>query len=118
MAIVRFKPGPVPVQMSDEDKAFHDAMTPEEIEQNAFDDPDNPPWTDEELARAVAGRTVRQIRAKTGLSQSKFADKFQINPARLRDWEQGRFMPDSVALAYLKVIEHSPKAVEAALGSK
>lgn len=118
MPIVRYKPGPVPVEMSAEDKAFHDAMTPDQIERNALNDPGNPPWTDEELERAVSGRTVRHIRAKTGLSQSKFAERFHINPARLRDWEQGRFTPDSVALAYLKVIDHSPKAVEAALGSK
>ncbi len=36
-----------------------DAMTPEEIEQNALDDPDNPPSTEEELDRGVAGRRVR-----------------------------------------------------------
>jgi putative transcriptional regulator len=117
MPIVRYRPGPVPVEMSAEDRAFHNALTPEQIEQNALDDPDNPPMTDDELDRAVAGRRVRQIRARTGLSQNKFAKQFQINPARLRDWEQGRFMPDSVALAYLKVIEHSPKAVEAALAA-
>jgi uncharacterized protein (DUF4415 family) len=29
------------------------AMTEEEIDRNALDDPDNPPWTDEELAAAV-----------------------------------------------------------------
>lgn len=27
-------------------------MTEEEIEQNALDDPDNPPWTEEELEKA------------------------------------------------------------------
>jgi putative transcriptional regulator len=115
MATVYYKSGGTPCRLSDEEKRRLDAMTPEQIEQNALDDPDNPPMTDDELDRAVAGRRVRQIRAKTGLSQNKFAKQFQINPARLRDWEQGRFMPDSVALAYLKVIEHSPKAVEAAL---
>lgn len=117
MPIVRYKPSAAPAEMSPEDKAFHNALTPEQIEQNALGDPDNQPMTDDEFARVAAGHIIRQIRAKTGLSQNKFADKFQINPARLRDWEQGRFMPDSVALAYLKVIEHSPKAVEAALAA-
>ena len=32
------------------------AMTPEEIEQNALDDPDNPPWTEEEMQRGLLGR--------------------------------------------------------------
>jgi uncharacterized protein (DUF4415 family) len=34
------------------DWARLDAMTEEEIERNATDDPDNPPWTEEEWARA------------------------------------------------------------------
>lgn len=29
------------------------AMTEEEIEANALSDPDNPPWTEEDFARAV-----------------------------------------------------------------
>jgi uncharacterized protein (DUF4415 family) len=34
------------------DWARLDAMTEEEIERNAAEDPDNPPWTEEEWARA------------------------------------------------------------------
>jgi uncharacterized protein (DUF4415 family) len=34
------------------DWARFDAMTEEEIERNAAEDPDNPPWTEEEWARA------------------------------------------------------------------
>jgi uncharacterized protein (DUF4415 family) len=34
------------------DWARLDAMTEEEIERNAADDPDNPPWTDEDWANA------------------------------------------------------------------
>ena len=34
------------------DWARVDAMTEEEIERNAAEDPDNPPWTEEEWARA------------------------------------------------------------------
>lgn len=36
------------------DWARVNAMTEEEIEQNALDDPDNPPWTEEELKYAIA----------------------------------------------------------------
>jgi putative transcriptional regulator len=90
-------------------------MTPEQIEQNALDDPDNPPWTDEELERGFTGRFVRQTREATGLSQDKFAQKFGVNVARLRDWEQGRHLPDSFALSFLRVIARNPKAVEEAL---
>ena len=90
-------------------------MSAEEIERNARDEPDNPPSTDEELARGVAAREVRRARERTGLSQAKFAQRYRINLARLQDWEQGRFMPDSVALAYLMVIEKHPEAVAQAL---
>ena len=100
-----------PPRLNAADRARLDAMTPEEIERNALEDRDNPPATEEELARAVAARAVRRARQRTGLSQAKFAERFQINLARLKDWEQGRFMLGSVALAYLKVIESDPEAV-------
>lgn len=94
-----------------------DAMTPEEIEQNALDDPDNPPSTDEELDRGVAGRRVRLLRRSLGLSQPEFAERYRINLARLRDIEQGRTMPDSAFLAYITVIEQEREAVDRALAS-
>ena len=115
MAIVRYKPGAEPPALSPAQLARLDAMTPADIERNAATDPDNPPMTERELAAAVAARQVRAARAATGLSQARFAARFRINPARLKDWEQGRFAPDSAAAAYLRVIEVNPKAVEDAL---
>lgn len=93
-----------------------DAMTPEQIEQNALDDVDNPPWTQEEFDRAFFARDVRATREKIGLTQEEFAARFHIGLARLRDWEQGRYKPNSAALAYLKVIAREPDAVLRALG--
>lgn len=94
-----------------------DAMTEEEIERNALEDPDNPPWTDEELARGVAARRVRLLRRSLDLSQPEFAERYRINLARLRDIEQGRTMPDSAFLAYITVIETEREAVDRALAS-
>lgn len=94
-----------------------EAMTPEEIEQNALDDPDNPPWTEEELERGVAGRRVRLLRQSLNLSQPQFAERYRINLGRLRDIEQGRTMPDSAFLAYITVIEQEREAVDRALAS-
>jgi len=88
------------------------ALSPDEVEANARTDPDNPPLTDEELARGLFGRTVRRARQKLGLSQSEFAHRFDINLRRLQDWEQGRVAPDSAILAYLKVIESEPALVQ------
>ncbi|WP_168201660.1 helix-turn-helix domain-containing protein [Phreatobacter aquaticus] len=93
------------------------ALSPEQIEQNALDDPDNPPWTEEELDRGVAGRKVRLLRQSLGLSQPEFAERYRINLARLRDIEQGRTMPDSAFLAYITVIETEREAVDRALAS-
>jgi putative transcriptional regulator len=105
-----------PPRLSPEDAARLDAMTPEEIEQNALDDPDNPPSTEEELDRGVAGRRVRLLRQSLNLSQPQFAERYRINLGRLRDIEQGRTMPDSAFLAYITVIEQEREAVDRALG--
>ena len=37
---------------------------------------------------------VRAVRALTGLSQAKFAELLGIELATLRNWEQGRRLPD------------------------
>jgi putative transcriptional regulator len=104
-----------PTKLSPQERARLDAMTDEEIERNALADSDNPPMTDDELTRAAFARTVRRAREKSGLSQAQFAERYQINLGRLRDWEQGRSQPDSVAVAYVTVIGYDPKTVERAL---
>ncbi len=60
---------------------------------------------------------VKAIRKGKRMTQTEFASRYQLNVARLRDWEQGRSRPDSVARAYLRVIEREPEAVERALAS-
>jgi putative transcriptional regulator len=116
MTTVRFKLDPNnPPTLTPEQRARLDAMTPQEIEQNAVDDPDNPPLTDEELARGRAARFIRQARENTGLSQAKFAERYRINKRRLQDLEQGRAMPDSAFLAYIAVIRRDPALVENAI---
>jgi putative transcriptional regulator len=93
-----------------------DAKTDGQLTADAAADADNPPLSDDELARMEAARIVRQVRARTGLSQTRFADAYRINVGRLRDLEQGRTQPDSALLAYLAVIDREPEAVERALG--
>ena len=118
MTIVRYKPDPKnPARLTPDEEAFQDALTEEDIERLAREDPDNPPSTEEELARGVAARDVRLAREKTGLSQSQFAKRYRINLARLRDLEQGRTMPDSAFLAYIRVIHREPEAVDRALNA-
>jgi putative transcriptional regulator len=58
---------------------------------------------------------VAAIRKKTGLSQTRFAQRFGFSAAAVRDWEQNRRVPDAAARTLLLVIEHDPVAVEKAL---
>jgi len=58
---------------------------------------------------------VAAIRGKTKLSQSKFAERFRLSAATVRDWEQKRRTPDRIASNFLRVIEHSPELVARAL---
>jgi putative transcriptional regulator len=60
---------------------------------------------------------VHAIRKRLGLSQAEFAARFGIPPGTLRDWEQGRRIPQGPARVLLKVIENDPKAVERALAA-
>ena len=58
---------------------------------------------------------VKAMRRRLGLSQTAFAKRYGFNPARIRDWEQGRSSPDGAVRAYLVVIQREPEAVERAL---
>lgn len=65
--------------------------------------------------RIVEPVDVAAIRAKTGLSQERFARAFQISPHTLRNWEQGRRLPEGPARALLMAIKRDPKAIMRAL---
>ena len=58
---------------------------------------------------------VKALRTKLRMTQEQFAARFNLNVARIRDWEQGRSQPDGAVRAYLTVIEQEPGAVERAL---
>lgn len=58
---------------------------------------------------------VKAIRAKLGRSQSEFALMIGVSVATLRNWEQGRRVPEGPALALLRVAARDPDAVVAAL---
>ncbi len=67
--------------------------------------------------RIMTPMDVAAIRAKTGLSQDRFARAFQISPHTLRNWEQGRRVPEGPARALLLAIERDPEAVMRALAA-
>lgn len=60
--------------------------------------------------RVAAGLDVKAIRAKTSLSQAKFAAKLRVPVATVRDWEQHRRSPDAPARTLLGMVDADPKA--------
>ena len=60
--------------------------------------------------RVVAGPNVKAIRAKTKLSQAKFAEKLRVPVGTVRDWEQHRRTPDAPARTLLGMVDADPKA--------
>jgi putative transcriptional regulator len=47
---------------------------------------------------------VKAIRKSLRMSQTRFAEAFQIPLPTVKNWEQGRRYPDAPAIAYLKAI--------------
>jgi putative transcriptional regulator len=60
---------------------------------------------------------VRAIRDSLGKSQTEFAMMIGVSVATLRNWEQGRRVPDGPAQALLRVAAQNPEAVAHALGA-
>ncbi|MGH1559982.1 helix-turn-helix domain-containing protein [Caulobacter segnis] len=76
------------------------------------------PAIDEAAApsRARSARAlVQAVRWRTGLSQADFARVFHIDLTLLEDLEHGDVRPDAALTAYLRVIDHAPDVVRAAL---
>ena len=59
--------------------------------------------------------SIKDIRKKTELSQTKFSELIDVNLATLRNWEQGRRQPTGPAKALLRAIANDPKHVLRAL---
>ena len=54
---------------------------------------------------------VAALRSRLGLSQTRFAEKYGLSVATIRDWEQGRRQPDQTARTLLRVIDRKPDLV-------
>jgi putative transcriptional regulator len=61
---------------------------------------------------------VVAIRKQLGLSQQKFAKRFGLSLAMVRDWEQERRNPDQAARTLLTVIAREPEAVARAVAAE
>jgi putative transcriptional regulator len=59
----------------------------------------------------VEAPDVKAIRRSLRMSQHRFAVTYRIPLATLKNWEQGRRIPDAPAAAYLRAIQRRPKEV-------
>lgn len=92
--------------------------TDEEIGRQIADDPDTAPdaagvadaggWR---VVRRPPPPDVRRVRARLGLSQAAFAQRFGLSTRTVQEWEQGRAVPDQPARVLLRVIEEAPDTV-------
>jgi len=69
-----------------------------------------------QLKRGESGRvvnipSVRSIREKTGLSQTKFAALLGVSVRTLQDWEQQRRAPSGAARTLLLIANRNPGAL-------
>lgn len=62
-----------------------------------------------------AAPQVKAIRAKTGLTQERFAMVVGVSKRTLENWEQGRRQPTGPARALLKILDADPQQALQAL---
>ncbi len=55
---------------------------------------------------------VKAIRTKLDLAQPEFAARYGLSVGTVRDWEQGRTVPDRPAQVLLRIIEAEPELVQ------
>jgi putative transcriptional regulator len=58
---------------------------------------------------------VKAIREALRMSQTEFVRAYRIPLATLKNWEQGRRLPDAPAAAYLQAISRKPRENREAL---
>jgi putative transcriptional regulator len=95
-------------------------ILPDGSEREIAPDPRSIATAAHNAARAAAGRLddaayARNIRSRTGLTQTAFAARIGVPVETVRNWEQGKRSPRGPARALLKVLEEAPEAAFAVL---
>jgi len=92
---------------------------------------DLPELTPGQLARAIPARVRKRLvagkfesgddvvalRRFVGLTQVRFAQALGISVHTLRNWEQGRRLPDGPAIALLRIAARHPRIIRENLDS-
>lgn len=66
----------------------------------------------------VTALDIKALRQRLKLSQPQFAATIGISVATLRNWEQGRTVPEGPARVLITAIKNDPKAVVKAIHVK
>jgi putative transcriptional regulator len=91
-----------------------DATSEEEIRRQQIEDGEDPDADiDPSAVRIVV--SARIVRSKLGLSQAQFADLIRVPVPTIRNWEQGRVIPDASAKTLLTILWLEPEASMRAL---
>jgi putative transcriptional regulator len=64
-----------------------------------------------EIGRVVNVPSVAMVRARTGLSQARFAELLGVSVRTLQEWEQGRRAPSGAARTLIMVAAKNPQAL-------
>lgn len=64
-----------------------------------------------------SGEDVAQLRKFVDLTQVEFANAMGISVYTLRNWEQGRRVPEGPALALLRIAARHPRIIRSNLNS-
>lgn len=94
------------------DRARIEATTEVELARQMIEDGEDP---DGEIGSFAEDLPPARIRSRLGMSQAAFANALSIPVATLRNWEQGRVVPDPAARALLRIVAREPKLALAAL---
>ena len=68
--------------------------------------------------RQYTALDVADIRKQTKMTQKEFSELFLIPLSTLRQWEQGKRVPQGPAQALLRIISHDAKSAVKALHSQ
>jgi putative transcriptional regulator len=95
------------------DRARIDATTEADIRRQMREDGQQ----DADLAGFSPVIPPQLLRKRLGMTQAQFARALRIPLSTLRNWEQGRVLPDPAARSLLAIVAKEPKAALRALAA-
>jgi putative transcriptional regulator len=96
------------------DRAKLDAASEVDIRRHMIEDGQDPAGNLAGFAPVIPPQVLRK---RLGMTQTEFASALRIPLSTLRNWEQGRVLPDPAARSLLAIVAKNPKAALKALAA-